>query len=306
MRVIITGGTGLIGRHLAASLISDAHEVVVLSRTPELVKKLPAGVRVVGWDARTLRGWEDLIDGQTAIVNLAGAGIADKRWTDERKAILQESRIHAGQAVTEAVQAASQIPRVVIQASAVGYYGPRQDEIVTEEDSHSPQDNFLAGICRDWEASTQGVEAAGARRVVIRTGVVLSMDGGAFPKMVGPFNFYIGGPIGSGKQWFPWIHIQDEVNAIKFLIHNETTQGVYNLSAPNPLTNAQFGRVIGKVKNRPAVLPMPSIMMEVVFGEMAEVLLTGQRVIPQRLLDAGFHFGYREALPALENLLQKH
>jgi uncharacterized protein (TIGR01777 family) len=302
MRIIITGGSGLIGRALSASLAADGHQVILLSRTPERATGLPVGVRAAGWDGHTAAGWGSLADGAEAIVNLAGESIAAGRWTPERKRRIRDSRLNAGRAVLEAVQAAADRPQVVVQASAVGYYGPCGDEEITEQTP--PGDDFLAqAVVVEWEASTAPVEALGVRRAVIRTGVVLSKDGGALPRLLLPFKLLAGEPLGSGRQWFPWIHIADEVRAIRFLIDSQAADGPFNLSAPNPLTNAEFSRALGRVLGRPSFLPTPTPVLRLLFGEMATVLLDGQRALPVRLLDLGFTFRFPEAESALRDLL---
>jgi uncharacterized protein len=302
MRVIITGGTGLIGRALAANLASDGHETIVLSRAPERVTGLPPGVRAERWDARSATGWGALADGADAIVNLAGESLAG-RWTTERKRRILESRQNAGRAVVEAVEQASVKPRVVVQASGAGYYGPRGDEEITEE--AGPGKDYLGRTAIEWEVSTAPVESLGVRRVVIRTGVVLSTAGGAFPPLVLPFQFFVGGPLGSGRQWFPWIHIADEARAIRFLIEHESASGPFNLTAPNPLTNAEFGRVLGRVLRRPAFVPAPAFALKLLLGEMSTVLLDGQRAVSHRLQDLDFTFRFPDAEAALRDLLKK-
>lgn len=302
MRVIITGGTGLIGRALAASLAGDGHEVIVLSRDSRRHTDLPAGVQVERWDGRTAAGWGPLADGADAIVNLAGENIGAARWTAERKERIRRSRLDAGRAVVEAVAAAGRKPRVVIQASAVGYYGPRGDEELSEE--APPGEDFLALLCVEWEASTAAVEAQGVRRAVIRSGLVFSTAGGSLPRLLLPFRFFVGGPLGSGRQWYSWIHIADEVAAIRFLIANEAARGPFNLCAPNPLTNAELARVIGRVMGRPSFLPTPAFALRLAFGEMAAAVLTGQRVVPARLLQLGFSFRFPTAEAALRDLLR--
>lgn len=300
-RIIITGGTGLIGQTLATDLVQDGHEVIVLSRSPNREHGLPQGVQVAGWDAHTAEGWGHLADGAAAIVNLAGESLAAGRWTDERKRRILESRVNTGQAVVEAVRAAAQKPGVVIQASAVGYYGPRGDEIVTEETV--PGSDFLAGVCKEWEASTAEVEAMGVRRATIRTGLVLSREGGALPRILLPFRLFAGGPLGSGGQWWSWIHVADEVGAIRFLMETEAAGGPFNLTAPNPVTNAEFARILGKVVGRPAVMPAPAFALKLVFGEMATVLLDGQRVVPKRLQEMGYQFLFTQLEQTLRELL---
>lgn len=302
MRVIITGGTGLIGRALTADLLKDGHEVIVLSRRPDAYRdRMPAGVRLERWDGHTPQGWEHLVEGTDAIVNLAGENIAAGRWTAARKRRIRESRVHAGEAVTAAVLAAREKPRVLVQASAVGYYGPRGDEEVDEDTP--PGDDFLARVGVEWEASTAPVEEQGVRRVIIRTGIVLTPEGGALARMLLPFRLGLGGPFGSGRQWFPWIHIADEVAAIRFLMENEGTRGPYNLTAPNPVRQREFARALGRVMRRPAFLPVPAPALRLLFGEMADALLTGQRAVPRRLSAAGYVFQFPELEPALRDLL---
>jgi uncharacterized protein (TIGR01777 family) len=301
MRVIITGGSGLIGWALAIGLSHDSHEVIIISRRPERIINLPAGVRAVRWDGHTAEGWYSLADGADAIVNLAGENISSGRWTDERKHAILQSRLNAGQAVVEAVKTVTHKPHIIIQASGIGYYGPCGDEEVTEETP--PGHDFLAGLAAEWESSTASLEALGVRRAVIRTGVVLSAEGGALPRMLLPFRFFVGGRLGGGQQWFPWIHIADEVGAIRFLIENEAASGPFNLAAPFPLTNAEFSRLLGLQLRRPALMPVPELVLRLLFGEMATALLDGQRAIPKRLLQLGFTFGFNEIVPALKDLL---
>jgi uncharacterized protein len=301
MRIIITGGSGMIGRALVDSLAQDGHEVIVLSRNPATVKNLPKNARAEKWDGRSAQGWGKLADGADAIINLAGATISEK-WSDASKKEIRESRVNAGKAIVEAVKAAQQKPSVVIQSSAVGYYGPRGNEEITEESSAGS--DFLASICKDWEASTAELDGMGIRRPIIRTGVVLDKNGGALPKMLMPVKMFVGGPLGSGKQYFPWIHLKDEVAAIRFLIENKTANGVYNLSAPKPLTNKEFTQAIGKVLGRPTFMPIPAVAMKTMFGEMSTLLLDGQRQMPVRLVKAGFKFQFADATAALKDVLK--
>lgn len=308
MRIIIPGGTGLIGSALAANLASDGHEVIILSRDPARhAEKFPAQIQLVPWDAHSAAGWGHLADGAAAIVNLAGenlagSGLLPSRWTPERKRRIRESRLNAGKAVVEAVEAAQYKPSVVLQASAVGYYGPHGDETIDE--SYPPADDFLAQVCQDWEASTAAVEAMGVRHVIIRTaGIVLSPTQGALPRLMLPYRFFVGGPLGSGKQWYTWIHPADEVAAIRFLIEQEDASGAYNLTSPEPLTNAEFGRLLGRVMKRPSLIPVPGFVLQWMFGEVASVVLTGQRVVPRRLQEAGFQFRFGNLEHALRDLL---
>jgi uncharacterized protein (TIGR01777 family) len=264
-------------------------------------------VRAERWDARTAGGWGALADSADAIVNLAGESIAGEglipnRWTAEHKRRIRDSRLNAGRAVTQAVEAATHQSRVVIQASGAGYYGSHGDEEVTEE---TPAGNdWFEKVAVEWESSTAAVETLGVRRAIIRSGVVLSTEGGAFPRLLLPFRFFVGGPLGSGRQWLPWIHIADEVRAIRFLIENPAASGPFNLTAPNLLTNAEFSRVVGQVMRRPAFMRVPAFALRLLLGEMSIVLLEGQRAVPQRLQDSGFSFRFPEAEAALRDLLQ--
>ena len=302
MRVLVPGGAGLIGSALVRTLRDGDNDVVVLTRSPERSQAtLPSGVRVEKWDGVSTEGWGHLVSDADAIVNLAGEGIADARWTPARKKRIRESRINAGKALVAAVREASSKPKVLIQSSAVGYYGPRHDEILTEHTS--PGTAFLAQVCFDWEASTAAVEEMGVRRAVIRTGVVLSAAGGAFPRMALPFRLFAGGPLGGGRQYFPWIHIDDEVAAIRFLLESESASGPYNLTAPDPPRNREFARQLGRALNRPSLMPTPSFALKAVFGEMATVLLDGQRAIPARLQEDGHEFVFPDAVAALRDLL---
>jgi uncharacterized protein len=302
MRVIITGGTGLIGRILSAGLVADGHDVVVLTRNTARRSKLESAVRLVKWDGKSADGWVAEADGADAIINLAGEGIADGRWTDARKRAIYESRVHAGQAVTQALSQVTNRPKVLIQSSAVGYYGSdRGNEVLTEHSS--PGSDYLAHVCFDWEASTAGAEQLGVRRPVIRTGVVLSNEGGAWPKIVLPFKLFAGGPVGNGKQVWPWIHIDDEVRAIRFLLEHETASGPFNLTAPNPLTAKDFATELGKVMGRPAFFPAPAIALKTALGEMSTILLDGQRAVPARLQELGFSYKYPVAAEAFKTLV---
>jgi uncharacterized protein (TIGR01777 family) len=269
------------------------------------VQDLPQNARAVGWDTRTADGWLEEADGATAIVNLAGPNLAGpgflpSRWTDKQKQYLRQSRLEAGKAVVDAVRRVENRPRVVIQASAIGYYGTRGDEVVDE--STPPGDDFLAKLCVDWERSTAEVEEYGVRRAIIRSGLVLSTKEGSLPRVILPYKLFVGGPFGSGKQWWSWIHLHDEVRAIRFLIDTADAQGPFNLTSPNALTNDAFGRTLARVVERPHLIPVPAFAMRAAFGEVAMVVLEGQRVVPRRLQELGFSFQYPDLEPALRHL----
>jgi uncharacterized protein (TIGR01777 family) len=306
MRILVTGGTGLIGQPLVRELAADGHEVIVLSRSPEKKRDLVPGAQIVGWDAETAEGWGHLADGADAIVNLAGTNLAGKgfppkRWTPKRKESILQSRLKAGHAVVEAVEGAAQKPGVVVQASAIGYYGPSGDEILLE--SSPPGDDFLARVCIAWEETTTPVEEMGVRRAVTRTGFVLSDKGGGFPTLLIPFKLFAGGPMGNGEQWVSWIHIEDEVRAIQYLIENQDASGVYNLTAPNPVRNRTLANVIGAVMGRPSFVPVPGPALRLALGEVAVTVLNGQRAVPEHLRAERFDFKYTEVEQAVKDLL---
>ncbi len=307
MRIILTGGTGQLGRALAADLISDGHEVIALSRTPErAISHMPEGVRLERWDAKTAEAWGPLVDGAGAIVNLAGEPLPGRRffptrWTPQRRKLIVESRQDAGRAVVEAIEAASHKPGVVVQASAIGYYGPNPAGEQTEDSP--PGRDFLARVCIDWEASTAPVEGMGIRRVILRTGLVFNSKEGALPRLLLSFRLFAGGPMGSGQQWYSWIHQEDWVSAARFLIDDQSAAGIYNLTAPNPLKSAQLARLIGEVMRRPSFVPVPGFALRLAFGEVSTTVLDGQKVVPNRLLDQGYSFKYPEAEAALRDLL---
>jgi len=306
MRIIITGGTGFIGRQLTAELLGAGYGVVVLSRDPAKVAGLPSQVQVERWDAVSARGWGALADGALAIVNLAGENLAGEgflpsRWSDARKARIRDSRLNAGRAVVEAVSAAAIKPRAVIQSSGIGHYGYLGAKVFTESDT--PGSDFLARLTVDWEASTAPVAKQGVRHISIRSGVVLSPDEGALNRLILPFKLFAGGPMGSGKQGFAWIHPADEIAAIRFLIENEAADGPFNLVAPHPTTYAEFGRTLGRVMHRPYWFPVPAFALRTVLGEVASTVLEGQRAMPKKLLDLGFRFRFPDAESALEDLI---
>ena len=304
MRVLIAGGTGLIGRALCAELLAVGHVPSVLSRRPERAR-LPDGVRVVAWDGLTLGAWRAQVAEADAVVNLAGAnifgGALPRRWTAGRKRVLRESRLAAGRVLSAAIAEAGHKPAVFVQASAVGYYGPCGDAEIAED---APAGNdFLARLAVDWEETSAPVEALGVRRVVIRTGIVLSAQGGALPRLVLPFRLFAGGLLGDGRQWLPWIHVADEVGAIRLLLERDDARGPFNLSAPHPLTNADFCHALARVLRRPCWLRTPAWALRLALGEMATLVLDGQRALPQRLLALGYAFRFPHAEDALRDLL---
>ena len=308
MRIVITGGTGLIGRALIDYLLPERHEITVLSRAPQRAA-LPAGVQALAWDGVNVDDWAQCVDGADAVINLAGesiagAGALPARWTPERKRRILESRLHATRAVVTAIEQARDKPGVLVQGSAVGYYGARQDDALLDESS-PPGEDFLAEVVQRWEAASAPVEAMGVRRAIARTGLVFSSTGGSLPPMLLPFKFFLGGSLGGGRQWLPWIHIRDEVRALVFLMTEQGASGPFNLVAPNPVTNREFASTVGKILGRPAFLSAPAPLLRLALGEMSTLLLEGQRAAPQRLLALDFRFDFPELEPALRDLLGK-
>lgn len=302
MRILIAGGTGLIGKSLIRRLHSNGFSIVVLSRSPSKFTEFQ-DVEVIHWDGRTTDGWGGLVKETDAVINLAGENIGSFPWTEKRKQEFRESRVAAGHALVAAIGGSARRPRVFMQASAVGYYGPRGDELVDE--TFNPGTDFSARLCIDWENSTKSIEDMGIRRVIIRTGIVLAKKGGIFPQMALPVKLNFGGRMGDGKQGIPWIHMEDEVGAIQFLLENELARGVFNLSAPAPLSNAEFIKKIASVLKRPYWFHLPKTAVRLLLGEMSSLLLNGQFLVPKNLLNQKFKFKYENIEPALLDLIGK-
>ncbi|MFN2146016.1 MAG: TIGR01777 family oxidoreductase [Anaerolineales bacterium] len=309
MNILIAGGSGLIGKALTESLLKEGHQVSVLTRNPQKAgESLPQGAVAVQWDGKTPKGWGDLIDETDAVINLAGESltggsiiaILTDRWTPKKKERIIASRVNAGKAITAAILAADNKPDVLVQSSAVGFYSPSGTQILTEA---SPAgSDFSAQTCNLWEASSKEVEAAGVRRVIIRTGLVFTPEGGILPLMTLPFRLFIGGPLGDGTQPVPWIHIQDQIEAIKFLINTPSTSGAYNLTAPNPVDYNQFARIASIVLKRPNWLRVPAFALKLALGEKSDLVLQGQHALPERLLQAGYDFKFKHLENALNDL----
>lgn len=295
MKIVLAGGSGFLGRALTSALVGRGHEVAILTRHTE---RPSASVRHIVWRPDTTNAmgqpsqeWSHEIDGADAIVNLAGAGIADRRWTNARKGVLRGSRIVSTRQLIGAVRSASHRPTIFIQGSAIGYYGTTGDVVVDE--SSRPGTDFLATLCVDWEAEGHAAEALGCRFVCVRTGIVLGPGGGALAKMRVPFQFFVGGPIASGGQYTSWIHIDDWTALVLFALDNPTVRGTINATAPNPVTNAVLSRALGRALHRPSWLPVPGFALRVLFGEIADAgFINGQRVVPKRALEMGFTFKF--------------
>lgn len=309
MRYIITGGSGFIGSRLSESLVADGHEVIILSRSPAK-QSASSGVQVVQWDARTADGWGHLADGAFAIVNLAGettggSGVIPLpgTWSDKRKRLIKESRRNAGQAVVAAVAAATVKPQVVVQMSGIDYY-PATNTVMTEESGRGRQ--FLAEVVADyWEPATAAVEEMGVRRVVARTAPLLNLETGPLPASLLQFRLFAGGRLGSGKQWFTWIHTEDAVRALRFLAETEAARGIYNVASPNPVTNADFSKILGRVMGRPSLLPVPEFALKLLLGEVSALVLEGRPVSVRKLETLGFTFRFPMLEAAMRDILKR-
>jgi len=303
MRIAVTGGSGFIGRRLVAHLLERGDEVLVLSRRPEQARRVlgaSPNLKLLGYDPYQPQSWASALEGYEAVVNLAGEPLASSRWTEAKKREIRRSRVETTQALVQALASLGQKPQVLISSSAVGYYGSRPEgEPLTEADP--PGQGFLAEVCQAWEAAARPAEELGIRLAILRTGIVLGPDGGALGQMLAPFQFFLGGPIGSGKQWVSWIHRDDWVSLVCFLLQQGS--GVFNATAPNPVQMEEFCRTLGQVLARPSWLPVPALALELLLGEAAQVVLTGQKVIPQAALQLGFTFQYPHLKEALRQLL---
>ncbi len=297
MKLFVTGATGFIGSILCRRLLEQGHQLTLVSRSAPR-DAATENKRWLHWTPDTGGEWQKAVEGIDGIINLAGEPIAARRWTAEQKRRIVTSRLDTTRALIDAIVKARQKPKFLINSSAIGYYGSRGDEAITEV--AEPGTGFLAETTRDWENEASRAESLGLRVVYLRTGIVLGRDGGALAKMVPPFKFFIGGPLGSGKQWMSWIHVEDEVGLIIHLVDNAQAAGPVNATAPNPVTMRDFCRTLGKVLGRPSWAPVPSFALRLLLGEMAEMLLTGQKVLPAAAQRLGYQFRY----PKLEGALQ--
>ena len=302
MKIVIAGGTGFLGQPLAAALERSGHTPVLLSRRRD---RFPDTIRVVQWVPDGATGpWASEIDGAGVVINLAGESIAGHRWTAAHKRRVLDSRVMATSSLVEAIAHAVSPPPVFVSGSAVGYYGPRDDQIVTEETGHG--DDFLARVCIRWEAEAMRAAGVRTRVVCIRTGLVLERDGGALPKMLPPFWLGIGGPVGSGRQYWPWIHRQDWIDLVRFAIDTPTVSGPLNATGPQPVPNKAFAQSLGRAMHRPSFMPAPGFALKLLLGEMAEaLLLSGQRAVPAKAERLGYKFTYPRLDDALTAIFSK-
>jgi uncharacterized protein (TIGR01777 family) len=305
MKIAISGGTGFVGSRLVERLHKQGHQILILTRNTTFARRVfPqevfTNVEIVGYTPTISGAWQDSIAGCDGVVNLAGEPIAEKRWTPEEKEKILKSRQLGTQKIVEAIAKANPQPRVLVNASAIGYYGT--SETATFDETSTSGQDFLAQVCQAWEAEAQKVKDVGVRLVILRLGIVLGL-GGALGKMITPFKLFAGGPIGSGRQWFSWIHIEDLVTLIIQALTTSDMEGVYNATAPKPVRMNDLSRTMGDVMNRPSWLPVPGFALEALLGDGAIVVLEGQQVLPKRTLESGFKYQYPNLQPALKDIL---
>ena len=301
MRIVVTGGTGFIGRALCVSLCQEGHNVMLLTRRIEAQGPCDSTVTAIEWNGRERGAWEHCLEGADAVINLAGAPIADGRWTDARKQLLIESRVLSTRLLVEAMSRRSSKPRTLISASGIGYYGASDDRLLDEGAARGQ--GFLSDLSLAWEAEALRAAELGVRVVMLRTGMVLEQDGGALPKMMLPFRFFAGGPIMPGTQWVSWIHRRDHIGLIQWLLTNPNVSGPVNAVAPEAVTMNRFCEILGRVLHRPSWLPVPGFALQAALGELGTLMSTGQRVTPVKALSGGYGFHYPTLEPALQAIL---
>lgn len=298
MKVLITGASGLVGTALQLSFAEEGYEMLLASRSE------PKAANEVQWTVEGGFAEPERLEGIDAIVHLAGESVSGLRWTDEKKKAIRDSRVMGTRSIVEALSKLNVRPKVLVSASAIGFYGERGDEVMNE--SSTAGHGFLAEVAKEWEGEARRAEDAGIRTVLLRTGIVLSKDGGALGTMLTPFKMGVGGVIGSGKQWMSWISLDDHVAAINFVIENDNIRGAVNAASPGPVTNEEFTKTMGEVLYRPTFIPLPEFAVSMLMGEMGDaLLLTSTKVIPKRLEDAGFEFKYPDLKGALEHALSE-
>jgi len=304
MQIVVTGGTGFIGRPLCASLSQEGHRVTLLTRRKEEAQRsCGSTVTAVEWNGRETGAWERCLEGADAVVNLAGAPIADGRWTDARKRVLAESRVLTTRLLAEAISRRTSKPRTLISASGIGYYGASDDRVLDEGATRG--EGFLADLCLAWEAEALRTAEFGVRVVLLRTGMVLELDGGALPKMLLPFRLFMGGPIMPGTQWVSWIHRRDHIGLILWLLAASHISGPVNAVAPEAVTMKRFCELLGQVLHRPSWFPVPAFALQAALGELGTLMTTGQRINPAKALSGGYVFHYPALEPALRAIMTR-
>jgi uncharacterized protein (TIGR01777 family) len=303
MKILITGGTGFIGSHLVNHLSKESHHIILLTRSASRIATLNnAMVKYIHWNPQMTGEWSDELNDCDIVINLIGKSVFEERWNEKVKQEILNSRIIPTKLMVEAIGRAKHKPSLLISASAVGFYGDRNDEIMTEESSGG--NDFLADVVKQWEGAAYEAKNYGVRVATPRIGLVLEKSGGMIGKMLLPFRLFVGGPIGRGKQFLPWVHMEDVVRGILYPIENNNFRGVYNLASPNPVSMNEFSKIFGNILHRPSWIPVPDVALQILYGEGAKVILSGQKAIPEKLLVAGYQFSYPELKTALNDILK--
>jgi uncharacterized protein (TIGR01777 family) len=298
MRILIAGGSGFLGRALTKSFQADGHKVFILSRSSHVSED---GVQFIKWDARTTQGWAQLVNEMDVMIHLAGRSLSSWPWTASTKRDFYDSRILPGLALAQAVLEADHRPGIFVQASGINHYGLHGD---LADESTPPADDFLAQLTVEWEAATQSVEELGVRRIIVRSAPVLANDGGLLSMMALPIKLFAGGPLGSGKHALPWIHINDWVGGVRYLVENENARGAYNFIAPTPTSNAEFNRILANIIHRPYWFPTPAFLLRILLGGMSVLVVEGRFAQPKRLIESGYRFQFAGAREALSDLFK--
>ena len=301
MKVLVTGATGFIGKELIKKLNANGHEILILTRNSDSAKfHVPVHCEILTWDPEKHSLSPSVLKGVDAVINLAGEGIADGRWTPERKRALIQSRTLSARRLIDAISYMNSKPKVFLSASAIGFYGDQGDQLLNEESAKGS--GFLSQVCQNWENEILKAKDFGIRTVALRIGMVLGHDGGALEKMLPPFQLGVGGKLGSGTQWMSWIHIHDLVEMMAFSIENPSADGIYNAVSPNPVSNREFTKILGQELKRPTLFPVPKFILKIVLGELSELLLSSQRVVSKKISDRGFKFKYPQVQEALKEV----
>lgn len=303
-RIIISGATGLIGKKISKKLIENGNEVVVLSRSPESAKKIiPGAKEYLYWNEYERDNTASIVDGSNAVIHLAGAPVNGKRWNEKHKEDILRSRQITTRKLAKSIASVNNKPEVFISTSGSGFYGSCGDKILNEESENG--NDFLASVCKAWENETNYTDDSEVRKVIIRTGIVLSTESGALASFLLPFKLFIGGPLGNGKQWMSWIHIDDIVSLYLFALENKKVSGILSGSTENPVTMNDFAKTLGSVLSRPSIFRVPEFALKIAVGEITEVVLASQRINPEKTIASGFNYKFSELKPALDNLIIK-
>jgi len=301
-KVIITGATGFLGKRITEELISRGDEVTIFTRSAKNAKQnISDAYDYVEWNTE-LKNWQQKLEDKDVVIHLAGENVMARRWNVEHKKNILSSRVKGTRSLVNVIEQLKKKPQAFISASAVGYYGNSEKPV---NENSAPGKDFLSGVVSAWESEASKVESCGVRRISIRIGIVLDANEGALVPMINQFKFFVGGPIGKGEQWFPWIHIEDVIQIFLFAIDNQNISGALNASSPNPMRMNEFCKTLGRVMHRPSLVKVPAFIIKILFGEAAEVLLNGAQVIPEKTIRAGYKFKFETAEDALKNLLHK-